>query len=90
MRYVSRRTDERGNYFSITKKETLLETSSNITVVTSQQIKEWGARDLKDVLSRVAGFYVLPDRDEWVFSARGSISDNSLKYLVLIDSHKMN
>jgi len=72
------------------KIETLLETPSNMTVVTSEQIKEWGSRDLKDVLSRVAGFYVLPDRDEWVFSARGSISDNNQKYLILIDSHKMN
>ena len=72
------------------KKETLLETPSNITVITSEQIKEWGARNLKDVLSRVVGFYVLPDRDEWVISARGSISDNDQKYQILIDSHKMS
>jgi outer membrane receptor for ferrienterochelin and colicin len=72
------------------KTETILESPSNITVVTDEQIKEWGARNLKDVLSRVAGFYILPDRDEWVISARGNISDNNQKYLILIDGHKMN
>ena len=72
------------------KKETLLESPSNITVITQEQIKEWGSRNLKDVLSRVAGFYVMPDRDEWILTARGNISDNNQKYLILIDGHRMN
>ena len=45
------------------KPETLLQSPSNITVITEKQIKEWGSRNLKDVLSRLVGFHVLPDRD---------------------------
>lgn len=76
---------------SVSKKtETVRDTPSNITVITEQQIKEWGSRNLKDVLARVAGFVVVADRDEWVFSGRGILSDNNQKYLILIDGKKMN
>jgi iron complex outermembrane receptor protein len=63
---------------------------SNIEIVTAQQIKEWGSRDIKDVLRRLAGFPVIADRDEWVFGARGMVSDNNQKYLILVDGHRMN
>ncbi len=69
--------------------EKIWDTPSNITVVTKQQISEWGVSDLKDVLRRTAGYNVVADRDEWSFSSRGSVSDNNLKYLILIDGHRM-
>ncbi len=72
------------------KPETITEAPSNITLITRQQIKEWGSRNIKDVLRRVVGYPVLPDRDEWVFAVRGNISDNNQKYLILIDGHRMN
>lgn len=72
------------------KAEPIDEAPSNITVVTESQFKAWGSRDLKDVLRRVVGFPVIADRDEWVFGARGSISDNNQKYLILVDGHRMN
>lgn len=72
------------------KEETLADAPSNITVVTAKQIKEWGSRDIKDVVRRIAGFQVIADRDEWVFAARGNVSDNNQKYLILIDGHRMN
>lgn len=70
--------------------ERIADAPSNIEIVTAQQIKEWGSRDLKDVLRRLAGFPVIADRDEWVFGARGTVSDNNQKYLILVDGHRMN
>ena len=72
------------------KVETVRETPSNITIVTEQQIKEWGARHLQDVLKRVAGYYMVRDRDEWVWATRGTVSDNNQEFLVLIDGHRMS
>jgi len=72
------------------KAEGVKDAPSNITVITAKQIKEWGMRDLKDVMRRIAGYYVVADRDEWVFAARGNVADNDQKYLILIDGHKMN
>ena len=71
------------------KAESVRDAPSNITIVTAQQIKEWGSRDIKDVLRRVAGYTVVADRDEWVFSSRGNLSDNNMKYMILIDGHNM-
>ena len=70
--------------------EALRDAPSNITVITARQIKEWGMRDLKDVLRRVAGYYIVADRDEWVFAARGNVSDNNQSYLILMDGHRLN
>lgn len=72
------------------KAQKLFEAPSNITVITAQQIKEWGVRDMKDALKRVAGWVVTPDRDEYVFSVRGNVADNNQKYLILIDGVRMN
>ncbi len=63
---------------------------SNITVVTAEQLREWGARDLRDVLKRVTGFIVAYDHDEWVVASRGNLTDDNLKYLVLIDGYRIN
>ncbi|MBD3419177.1 MAG: TonB-dependent receptor [Chitinivibrionales bacterium] len=72
------------------RKETVFEAPSNVTVVTARQISEWGSRDIKDVLRRGVGYPLIADRDEWVFAARGNVSDNNQKYLILIDGHRMN
>lgn len=72
------------------KEEKLTEAPSNITVITERQIKASGARDIKDIIRRVAGFQVIADRDEWVFAARGNVSDNNQKYLILVDGIRMN
>ncbi len=72
------------------KEENIFEAPSNITVITDKMIKEWGMRDIKDVLRRVVGYQVIADRDEWVFAARGNVSDNNSKYLILIDGHRTN
>ncbi|MBD3242899.1 MAG: TonB-dependent receptor plug domain-containing protein [Chitinivibrionales bacterium] len=72
------------------RAQAVLEAPSNITIVTDKQIKEWGVRDLKDLMRRVAGCPVIADRDEWVFAFRGNVSDNNQKYLILIDGHRMN
>jgi len=71
-------------------EETMNSAASNIIIINKQTIQEWGCRDLKDVMRRVAGFQVIPDRDEWVFGSRGNVSDNNMKYLILIDGHRTN
>jgi outer membrane receptor protein involved in Fe transport len=68
----------------------LADAPSNLEIVSAEQIREWGCRDLKDLLRRIAGYPVVADRDEWVFAARGNVSDNNMKYLILIDGHRMN
>jgi outer membrane receptor protein involved in Fe transport len=72
------------------KDESIRDAASNIVVVGQKQIKEWGSRDLNDVLRRVSGYTVVYDRDEIVYAARGNVSDNNQKYLILIDGHSMN
>ncbi len=41
-------------------------------------------------MRRIAGYTVVADRDEVVYAARGNISDNNQKYLILIDGHAIN
>lgn len=72
------------------KEESMLSAASNIEVITADMIKEWGSRDIKDVVRRVTGYQVIADRDEWSFAARGNVSDNNQKYLILIDGVRMN
>lgn len=64
--------------------------ASNITVITAEQINEWGSRDIRDVLNRVAGFRVVPDRDEWVFQSRGMFADNTGAFLLMVDGERIN
>lgn len=72
------------------KTEKSIDAPSNVTVLSAQVLKEWGSRDLKDVLKRVIGYQVIVDRDEWIFAARGNVSDNNQKYLILIDGVRVN
>ena len=71
------------------KSESIRDAASNITIITDQMIKDWGVRDLKDVVSRVAGYQVVTDRDEMVFGARGNVADNNQKYLMLLDGQRV-
>jgi outer membrane receptor protein involved in Fe transport len=63
---------------------------SNVTVVTAEQFQEWGSRDIRDVLNRVAGFRVVPDRDEWVFQSRGMFADSTAAFLLMVDGERIN
>ena len=72
------------------KAESIKDAPSNVSVITDTQIKNWGLRDLNDVMRRIAGYTVVYDRDEVTYAARGNVSDNNQKYLILIDGHSMN
>ncbi|MCP4133042.1 MAG: TonB-dependent receptor plug domain-containing protein [bacterium] len=72
------------------KKETLFTAPSNITIITERQIREWGLRNMRDLLKKVSGYTVDYDRDEWSISSRGNVTDFSGPYLILIDGHSMN
>lgn len=64
--------------------------ASNVTVITAQQIKERGYRDLKDLLRAVANYDIAYDRDEWVMKSRGISADDNKEFMVLIDGVNMS
>ncbi|MCG8525754.1 MAG: TonB-dependent receptor [Opitutales bacterium] len=77
--------------FTVSRRdEKMIEAGSSISVITERNIRELGLTTLRDVMTLVPGFMVIPDRDEWIFAARGNTSDNNQKYLILIDGHPMN
>ncbi len=61
------------------------------TVITADEIKNMGARDLTDVLKTVPGFGV--SINEWgvnMFEVRGIKTTGSEKILVMTDGHRLN
>lgn len=69
------------------KEESILQATTNITVITRAQIEAWGVTDLMDLLERVAGIYVTYDRDEWVPAFRGNPQGANESWLFLVDGH---
>jgi len=64
---------------------------SQVTIVTSEEIKLYGYRTLADVLRASPGFYVYNDRNYSYFGVRGFKSgDFNTRILLLIDGHRMN
>ena len=77
-------------YAASRTNESIQTAASNITVITAQQIKDWGLRDLADATHLVPGFAIAYDRDEWVFQARGVSSDNTTNFMMSIDGQPVN
>ncbi len=66
--------------------ETIKKAPASITVITDRQIRQMGAKDLRDVLRAVPGFdESLTIMGEYFFGVRGGYSSN--KILVMINSH---
>jgi outer membrane receptor for ferrienterochelin and colicins len=68
------------------------EAPASVTVVTSDEIQEFGYRNLADILRSVPGFYVTYDRDYTFVGVRGfgRLGDWNSRILVLIDGHRIN
>lgn len=72
--------------------QTSAEAPASVTIVTSDQIKQFGYRNLQEVLKNVPGFYVSNDRNYSSLGARGFSrpTDYNDRILLLIDGHSMN
>ena len=65
---------------------------SSVTVVTAEEIQEYGYRSLADILENVRGFYITYDRDYSYVGVRGfgRLGDWNSRVLILVDGHRTN
>lgn len=65
---------------------------ASVSIVTSDEIKKFGYRNLADVLRSTRGFYVTADRNYSNLGVRGfgRPGDFNTRLLLLVDGHRMN
>jgi outer membrane receptor protein involved in Fe transport len=63
-----------------------------VTVISSQDIKDYGYRTLGDILQSVRGLFVTNDRNYSLVGARGYNipGDTNTRFLVLLDGYRLN
>lgn len=68
------------------------EAPSKVTVITSDDIREFGYRTLDDILSSIPGLYTSYDRNYTTLAARGFglPGDYSSRFLMLLDGQRVN
>ncbi len=73
-------------------EQNITDAPASITVVTAEEIKQYGYRTLAEVLSKEAGFFISDDRNCVYLGTRGfQIPDSyNNKVLLLIDGHRVN
>jgi outer membrane receptor protein involved in Fe transport len=72
--------------------QSLKEAPSSITIVTDEDIRRYGHRNLTDVVNNVRGFYTYSDRNYDYIGVRGfaRLGDYGNRVLQLIDGHTNN
>ncbi len=64
---------------------------SYVTVITAEEIQQYGYRTLADILESVPGFYITNDRNYSYVGVRGfNRNDYNDRVLLLIDGHRLN
>ena len=68
------------------------EAPSKVTVITSDDIREFGYRTLQDILNSIPGLYTSYDRNYTTLGARGFglPGDYSTRFLMLLDGQRVN
>jgi outer membrane receptor for ferrienterochelin and colicins len=68
------------------------EAPSSVTIITADEIREFGHRTLADVLRTVRGFYVTYDRNYSYLGVRGFSrpGDYNARVLLQVDGHRLN
>ena len=68
------------------------ESPASVSIITWEEIRRYGYRNLQDVLESVRGFYVINDRNYPYLGTRGFSrpTDYNDRILVLVDGHTMN
>jgi outer membrane receptor for ferrienterochelin and colicins len=68
------------------------EAPGSISIVTADEIKKWGYRNMGDILSSLRGFYTTSDRQYGSVGARGFglPTDYNTRLLLLIDGNRYN
>ncbi|MBT4519629.1 MAG: TonB-dependent receptor [Halieaceae bacterium] len=71
-------------------KQPVQKTPASITVVSGETIRSRGYTTIKQVMRDVRGFNDLADSNEDTAGVRGVFTSTNNKYLVMINSHRMN
>src|ERR1035437_1342783 len=70
----------------------IMDAPASVSIITSQDIKDYGYKTIYDVLQNVRGFYLSNDRNYSYLGVRGFSrpTDYNDRILVLINGHRMN
>lgn len=84
---------EVGTVYSASKyKQKVTEAPASVTIITADEIRLYGHRNLADILRSVRGFYTSNDRNYEYLGVRGfgRPGDYNTRILILIDGHRTN
>lgn len=73
-------------------EQRVVEAPASVTIITSDDIRMYGYRNLADILKSVRGLYVGDDRNYSYLGMRGFSrpGDYNTRFLLLVDGHRMN
>lgn len=79
-------------YSASKHEERMADAPASVSVVTAEDIQQYGYRTLADILNSVRGFYVTSDRTYNFLGVRGfnRPGDYGGRNLLLVDGHRMN
>jgi len=65
---------------------------SSVSIITAEEIKRYGYRNLADILAATRSFYITSDRSYQYLGVRGMLlqGDYNSRVLLMIDGHRMN